>query len=130
MQNNKYVNWLGTMFTVAVLATFIGCQTKSHEGEKARKVDDAITKEIKSELSKEPVYKFTGVEVRTYEAVVQLSGFVDSEQQKVRAGEIAQHTPGAVRIVNAIAVKSPALTPTGWTNAPPIEGQPANPPTR
>jgi hypothetical protein len=75
-------------------------------------VDDKnIAKQVKAELESEPVFKFNNVDVKTYEGVVQLSGFVSSEEQKQRAGQLAQ-VPGVVRVINNITLK-PEVMPTG-----------------
>lgn len=89
--------------------------------------DDKITERVESALSKEPVYKFSDVDVRTFDSVVQLSGFVDSDQQKARAAEVAQQVPGVTRIVNAITLKpAQTPTPTGRTNNVPTDTPSAN----
>ncbi len=104
----------------AELTLLTGCETYEHRtvdrGERSpgRAVDDRrITSYVKSELAAEPVYKFNDVEVKTYNGVVQLSGFVNSEEQKRRAGEIAQNVGGVGEIVNSISLKQGGLTPTG-----------------
>jgi hyperosmotically inducible periplasmic protein len=105
------------MLGVALLA---GCATwQRGDGERTagRIVDDRrITSNIRDRLGNEPVYKFTDVDVRTFQGVVQLSGFVASEDQKQRAGQVAEQTPGVARVVNSIVLKPEGgemLTPTG-----------------
>jgi hypothetical protein len=53
--------------------------------------------------------------VRTFDGVVQLSGFVNSEEQKRRAEELARQVPGVVEVQNSISLKpnAGAYTPTG-----------------
>jgi len=47
--------------------------------------------------------------------VVQLSGFVDTDEQKNRAGEIARQEEGVTQVVNNISLKPQGnnLQPTG-----------------
>jgi hypothetical protein len=69
---------------------------------------------------------------------VQLSGFVNTEQQKDRAGEIAEHVPGVANVVNNISLKpqQPSM-PTGRTDSywtppnqpPPPQTTPPAPPS-
>src|SRR6476620_971193 len=97
-----------------------GCATgSSHEGERTagRMVDDhSLTSQVKADLDREPGYKFSDVDVKTFNGVVQLSGFVNTEGQKRRAAEIAQSVPGVAQVQNAISLKSePAPSPTGRT---------------
>jgi osmotically-inducible protein OsmY len=58
-------------------------------------------------LKESTVYKFADVNVKTYDRVVQLSGFVQTEYQKRAAEEIAQQARGAVRVINNIVVQEP-----------------------
>jgi len=69
-------------------------------------IDDAvITTRVKTELAKDPVAKATQVQVETYNGVVQLSGFVDSQQSADRAVELARGVPGVSAVRNDIRVK-------------------------
>lgn len=77
--------------------------------------DKTITQEVKHQLAAEPVYKFNSVDVTTFDGVVQLSGFVDTDAQKHRAGEIAQHVDGVAQVDNNISLK-PNMEPTGRDN--------------
>lgn len=114
------------LFTLAVGAAIMtagitGCSTWGNSGgserTEGRVVDDQrINASVKSNLADEPVYKFDDVDVRTFNGVVQLSGFVNSEDQKQRAGQVAQGVPGVARVVNNISLKSQLTTPTGHTN--------------
>jgi osmotically-inducible protein OsmY len=45
------------------------------------------------------------INVKTYEGVVQLSGFVDSAQSVVRAGEVAGRVANVTSVKNALTVK-------------------------
>jgi len=110
----------------AILA-LTGCESMNHHNAESdrsagRALDDkTITEAVKDDLNREPVYKFNGVDVKTFSGVVQLSGFVDTNEQKQRAAEIAQREPGVAQVVNNITLK-PAnnLTPTSrqqnWQN--------------
>src|SRR5689334_25440486 len=87
-----------------------GCESSGHKtsGERSegRVTDDKhITQTIEKDLKNEPVYKFIDVDVKTFAGVVQLNGFVNSEDQKRRAEEIAQRTPGVAQVVNNLTLK-------------------------
>ncbi len=79
--------------------------------------DKRITSDIKTGLKTEPTYKFNEVDVKTFNGVVQLSGFVTSGDQKMRAGEIAQRTEGVSQVQNNILLKPQSTTPTGRVDA-------------
>ncbi len=80
--------------------------------------DTRITADVRDNLRKEPIYKFSDVHVQTFNGVVRLSGFVNSEDQKRRAGKLAQQTPGVTQVMNNISMK-PAVTPTPQVPATP-----------
>lgn len=98
-----------------------GCESSRHADRTAgRTLDDKmITREVNDRLENEPIYKFSDVDVRTFAGVVQLSGFVTTDEQKQRAGEIAQQVMGVTQVVNNITLKPTSgtgLTATGRTN--------------
>lgn len=96
-----------------------GCEMLNHTGgdrTAGRALDDkTITSTVKHDLNRDPLYKFNGVDVATFAGVVQLSGFVDTNEQKQRAGDIAQHAEGVERVENNITLKPTGgnLQPTG-----------------
>jgi osmotically-inducible protein OsmY len=106
------------------LTTFTGCEswrahtTASNSDRSAGRVvdDKRITADIKADLRSEPTYKFSDVDVKTFDGVVQLSGFVSSDDQKQRAGQIAQGVQGVAQVQNNILLKPQATTPTGRDN--------------
>ncbi len=77
-------------------------------------VNDKYTSErVESALARQPVYKYPAIRVQTFNGVVQLSGFVNTEEQKRSAAEIAQNVPGVQRVLNNIAVEAPMPTGRG-----------------
>lgn len=80
-----------------------GTATRESTGEY---VDDAsITTKVKAEFVRDPVVKALDVKVETFKGVVQLSGFVDSPQEKSRAEQIARNVPGVQGVKNNISIK-------------------------
>lgn len=67
--------------------------------------DSAITSKIKSKYLLEKNFKSFDVSVETKEGVVLLSGFVDNEATKARAGQIAARVKGVKAVKNGIVVK-------------------------
>jgi len=114
MLNLKKMFLVGGMSAMFALT---GCEMMNHHGDRTmgRRLDDStVTSTVKHDLNREPVYKFGDVDVKTFDGVVQLSGFVDTNDQKQRAGEIAQHAEGVVQVVNNITLKPQGnLQPTG-----------------
>src|SRR5436190_10424181 len=101
----------------AIIAS-TGCSMLHREnGERSvgRELDDKVlTSTVEKRLKQDQMYKYSDVDVKTFSSVVQLSGFVDTPDQKQRAEEIAGRVEGVSRVVNNIAIKSESgLQPTG-----------------
>jgi osmotically-inducible protein OsmY len=80
-----------------------GTATRQSTGEY---VDDAaITAKVKSAFVKDEVVKAMQVDVTTFKGNVQLSGFVDTAEQKARAAQIAGGIEGVTNVTNNITVK-------------------------
>jgi hyperosmotically inducible protein len=67
--------------------------------------DKSLTARVDSALGDNPDYKFEDVNVTVLQGTVQLSGFVNTTDQKTKAGEIATHVQGVQNVVNNITVK-------------------------
>jgi hyperosmotically inducible protein len=79
---------------------------KGSHSDNAGYVDDkSLTSQVKDALGNSPDYKFDEVNVTTYKGTVQLNGFVNTVDQKTKAGEIAQQIQGVQNVVNNITVK-------------------------
>ena len=80
-----------------------GTSTKESTGEY---VDDAsITTKVKAAFVKDPVVKAIDVKVETFKGVVQLSGFVTTTDEKVRAEQVAASVNGVRQVNNNISLK-------------------------
>ena len=118
MKNLYSLLLLAALGAAIASASFTGCSTNhSDERSTGRAADDEkIQDHVKDRLRHEPTYKFSDVDVKTFNGVVQLSGFVNTEEQKQRAGELAQQTAGVAQVINNITLKTQVpSTPTGRT---------------
>jgi hyperosmotically inducible periplasmic protein len=115
MKNLKCKTVIAGLATGLTLAAFTACTSMDRDERSEGRTldDDNITEKVENKLEREPVYKFKGVEVKTFAGVVQLSGFVNSEEQKRRAEEVANQVDGVQEVINALAIKATAGTPTG-----------------
>lgn len=67
--------------------------------------DSSITARVKTAIAKDAsIGTAMNVNVTTYRGVVQLAGFVDSEENKRRAAEIAQRVDGVRSVENDLQV--------------------------
>ncbi|MGH8647249.1 MAG: BON domain-containing protein [Gammaproteobacteria bacterium] len=83
--------------------------TKGQESEKSTAVqfiDDAtITARVKAALAKDPGASALAISVETTKGTVQLSGSVDSADEKMKAESIARGVDGVKEVENKLAVK-------------------------
>jgi len=109
MRNLNKLMLVTSLSAVAAVSCLTGCstfQTKSSERTEGRIVDDKkIASTVKSELKGDPLYKFQDVDVKTFDGVVQLSGFVNSAQVKERATQVAAGVSGVKSVSNNLVVK-------------------------
>ena len=111
---------LRTLFVTSLLPVcsaallIVGCDRDRNMGAPAgevkrttgQKVDDKdLSSKVKSALDDNAAYKFPDVKVNTYNGKVQLSGFVQTRDQKSKAEEIAKATTSGVTVENKITVK-------------------------
>jgi hyperosmotically inducible periplasmic protein len=104
MKKSNY--FLSSAAVVALICITSACSSPQGGVSEGQVVDDRkLEKAVEKRLANDPVYKNPGVDVRTYNGVVQLSGFVDSEDQKQRAEQVARDIPGVANVENALIVK-------------------------
>ena len=104
---NKKIALVITLASLAAVPlTFTtGCAVTQGRETTGRYIDDkTISAKIKTQFYRDKGVKGTQVDVNTFQGVVQLSGFVDTQAQKDRAGEIARQTAGVRDVHNDIVV--------------------------
>lgn len=84
----------------------IGCAGDATHRSTGKVMDDAtLTTKIKADLYADPIVKGNQISVNTYRGVVQLNGFVDTNEQREKAEEIARSFPQVASVQNNLAVK-------------------------
>jgi hyperosmotically inducible protein len=82
-----------------------GCAVTSGRETAGEYADDkATTAKIKTALARDPMVKAHQVNVTTFRGEVQLSGFVETQEQKDRATEIVQNMEGVTTLHNDLVV--------------------------
>ncbi len=127
---NYRIRMLSSVGSALVMLILAGCQTSSKdERSEGRALDDKdITENVEKALQNEPTYKFTDVQVSTFAGIVQLSGFVNVEGQKMRAQQITLNTEGVREVVNGLTLKPMMPATARVTVAQPIYAEPQNAP--
>ena len=83
-----------------------GCASTATQESTGEYIDDAtITAKVKAAFVKDDTVSASQVSVTTFKGNVQLAGFVDSAEQKARAGQIAGTIEGVTNVTNNITVK-------------------------
>lgn len=94
------------LICTGVLSAFLGCSsTQKHETAGQYVDDSVITTKVKSAILDEMSLKTLQINVKTYQGIVQLSGFVDSADNARKAGEVARTVNGVVEVKNDLLVK-------------------------
>ena len=97
---------VAAMAAVPLASLSTGCATRHYDTTGAYVDDKKLTARVKSDLARDPVAKASTINVTTYNREVQLSGFVATEQEKVRAAQIAATVPGVVTVHNNLIVRT------------------------
>jgi osmotically-inducible protein OsmY len=67
--------------------------------------DKTLAAHVKAALADNPNYKFDDVKVDASGGTVQLSGFVNTSDQKSKAVDVAKTVPGVKDVQNSISLK-------------------------
>ena len=84
----------------------VGCASTSTQESTGEYIDDStITTKVKTAIFNEPSLKVAQINVKTYKAVVQLSGFVNTSADIYTAGSLARSVKGVASVDNDIKLK-------------------------
>lgn len=92
---------------VGAISSTSGCAGDKYNRSTGQYIDDkSLTMRVNHALGENPEYKFGDVTVNVFRGTVQLSGFVNTSDQKSKAEDIAKQVEGVQKVVNNITVKS------------------------
>jgi osmotically-inducible protein OsmY len=95
----------------AVLAALLGsaiagCSSTPTQQSAGQAIDDGVvTAKVKAALVQDPVTKAHEINVDTFKGTVQLSGFVESDEARARAVELAKDVDGVKQVKDALEVR-------------------------
>src|SRR4051794_30616650 len=88
---------------LAMAGGMTGCAGDRYTQSTGERIDDkADSSRVKKALAADTQYKYDAITVQTFKGVVQLSGFVNSRDQKNRAGDLAKKVEGVKEVQNNI----------------------------
>jgi osmotically-inducible protein OsmY len=94
------------LMPLVLVASFTGCaSTATHESTGQYVDNTVITTEVKAALANDDFLKSFQISVKSYKDTVQLSGFVNSQAAKDKAGELARGAKGVQNVKNDLIVK-------------------------
>ncbi|HKK14989.1 MAG TPA: BON domain-containing protein [Gammaproteobacteria bacterium] len=97
---------LGLTLAVTGSLSLLGCAGGPTRESTGQYLDSSvITAKVKTRLVKEDRAAAMDVHVDTYKDRVELSGFVNTEAAKRRAGKLARQVPGVQAVDNQLVVK-------------------------
>ena len=102
----KRLKRFSAFFGIVLMAGILGCAaTSTREGTGEYIDDSAITAKVKSAMLGSTGLKSTHISVETFKAVVQLSGFVNSQAQMAQAVRVAEGVGGVKSVKNDMRLK-------------------------
>jgi len=104
MKALKLIVAIGMAFA---LITSVGCaSTSKKEGTGEYMDDSVITTKVKAAIFNEPTLKSAEINVETFKGVVQLSGFVNSQEDINKAIAVAGRVGGVKSVKNDMRLKA------------------------
>lgn len=84
----------------------VGCAPTPRQQPTEEAIEDGVvTARVKTRLIEDPVTKMHHIGVDTFKGTVHLSGFVETEQARARALQIARDTEGVKDVKDAMEVR-------------------------
>jgi len=98
--------FIGYLLMLMLIATFVACASTPKQESTGEFVDDSvITTKIKTLLAEDDFLKSFQISVETRKGIVQLSGFVNSQDAVNRADQIARGVKGVKSVKNSLILK-------------------------
>lgn len=97
---------IGYLVLVMFIAALVACASTAKQSSTGEYVDDSvITTKVKSLLAGDDFLKSFQIGVETFKGVVQLSGFVNTQNAVDKAVQIARSVKGVKSVKNDLIVK-------------------------
>jgi len=95
------------LFSVSLLTIVPACSTENAKRESTGEYldDTVLTTKVKSTFLGDSRLKMFDINVKTFKGTVQISGFVDTQQESDRAFQLARTIKGVKAVNNSILVK-------------------------
>jgi hyperosmotically inducible protein len=98
---------IATLLLSALMASgLVGCTSTPTQQSTGQAIDDGVvTAKVKAKLVEDPVTKAHQINVETFKGTVQLSGFVETDQARTRALQLAKGVDGVKQVKDALEIR-------------------------
>ncbi len=95
------------LLLAAIMAsTVVACSSSPTQQSTGQAIDDGVvTAKVKAKLIEDPVTKAHQINVETFKGTVQLSGFVETDQARSRALQLARDVDGVKSVKDALEIR-------------------------
>jgi len=98
--------FIGSAFMAVALIATVGCAAGPKASGTGEYIDDTvITTKVKAAIFNDPTLNVAEINVETFKGVVQLSGFVISQEAANKAVEVARNVGGVISVKNDMRLK-------------------------
>jgi len=102
----RHLQSFASMFLALIIVSIVGCASSATQEGTGEYIDDTvITVKVKAAIFNDPDLKSAEINVETFKGVVQLSGFVNSEQDIRKAVALTKDIKGVKSVRNDMYVK-------------------------
>jgi osmotically-inducible protein OsmY len=99
-------NLAALVIAATMAATVVGCSSTPTQQSSEQAIDDGVvTAKVKAKLVGDPVTKAHQINVETFKGTVQLSGFVEDDETRSRALQLARDVDGVKQVKDALEVR-------------------------
>ena len=106
MKKSTITTFFAATCFLGVMSVMSGCASTAKQESTGQYIDDSvITTSVKAAILKEPSLKVAEINVETFKGVVQLSGFVSSQDNIITAVSIARNINGVKAVNNDMRLK-------------------------
>jgi hypothetical protein len=111
LQNPKIVGIMSCVSFLLMMA-LSGCQSITGKTAGQTMSDASISAAVQKKLTSDRFSNFTRIDVDTERGVVNLSGIVQTEEQRMRMGRLANEVAGVVKVNNNLQIQNRSATGT------------------
>ncbi len=94
------------VLSALMASAIVGCSSTPTQQSTGQAIDDGVvTAKVKAALIQDPVTKAHQINVETFKGQVQLSGFVETNEARSRALQVARDVDGVKKVTDAMEVR-------------------------